>query len=173
MSVDTMRPPATIEPWMSAVKMERWAAEAPDENTGKRRLAVWLTHIKKLHAHEVSDHLGVSVQAVWLWIGQYNREGPAGLDRKGRGGRRKAFMTPRQEKKILRPFLHQIRASRPARAAVIKEAVEAKLGRKVSFPYIYSLMSRHGWAQTIAESHFASSPKKEDTFTRLSAPWRR
>ena len=168
-----MRPPATIRPWMPPGKMKSWAANALDEGARKRRLAVWLTHTRKLHAHKAADHLGVSVQAVWLWISQYNEKGPSGLDRKGRGGRRKAFMTPRQEKEFLRPFLRQARTGKPVRAAVVKEAVETKLIRKVSLPYVYSLLSRNGWAKIIAESRPVPSPRKGDTFTKLSTPWRR
>ena len=168
-----MRPPAAIKSWMSSGKMKRWVAEAPDEDASKRRLAVWLTHVEKLHAHEVSERLGVSVQAVWLWVSQYNREGPVGLDRKGRGGKRRGLMTASQEKKILQPFLRKARAGRPARAAAIKKAVEEELGKAVSFPYVYALMSRHGWSKAIAESHFLPPSEEDDTFTKLSTPWRR
>lgn len=168
-----MRPPTTIRSWMPLGKMKRWASDAPDEGTHKRRLAVLLTHTRKLHAREVADQLGVSVQAVWLWNSQYNKKGPRGLDRKGRGGRRRMLMTPCQEKAVLRPFIRLARTGRPVKAAVVKKAVEAKLGRTVSFPYVYSLLTRHGWARIIAESRQSSLPQKENTFMRLATPWRR
>ena len=43
----------------------------------------------------------------WLWIGQYNRQGPAGLQRKGRGGRRWAFLTLDQEQDLLATLQEQ------------------------------------------------------------------
>ena len=168
-----MKPPARIKPWMSLDEMGVWVREAPTRQAYQKRLAIWLTSLYSFHAHQLADMLQVSRQAVWLWIGQYNREGPGGLDRKGRGGRRKALMTPQQEKEILRPFLRQARAGRPAKVTAIKEAVQRELGKKVSSPYVYALLTRHGWARTIAESRLASSSREEDTFTRLSTPWRR
>ena len=83
-----MRRPAQIKPWISPEEMMVWVREAPGRDAYQKRLAIWLTHIGPFHAHQVADMLCVSKQAVWLWIGQYNRQGPEGLHRQGRGGRR-------------------------------------------------------------------------------------
>ena len=40
-----MRPPATVEPWLSTEELQVWVREAPDKESYQRRLAVWLTQI--------------------------------------------------------------------------------------------------------------------------------
>ena len=140
-----MRAPAKIKRWLSTEKMAKWAENAPDEASLAKRSAVWLTQNKRLHAEEVAEILGVSIQAVWLWVGQYNAKGPKGLRRKGRGGKRWAFMSTEEESELLKPFIRQVRLGKPAKTGMIKEAAEKKIGRRVSLPYIYKLLQRHGW----------------------------
>src|SRR3990172_5759476 len=94
-----MRPPATVEPWLSTEELQVWVREAPDKESYQRRLAVWLTQIGPFPAHQIAERLCVSKQAIWLWIGQYNHQGPEGLDRQGRGGRRPGELLPEEKKK--------------------------------------------------------------------------
>jgi transposase len=73
-----MRRPAQIKPWLSEEELLAWLRDSPDRPSYQRRLTIWLTWTKALHAEEVAQMLGVSKQAIWLWIGQYNKEGPEG-----------------------------------------------------------------------------------------------
>jgi hypothetical protein len=41
---------------------------------------------------------------VWLWGGQYNKEGPEGLARQGRGGRRWSLLPWSKEEALLETF---------------------------------------------------------------------
>src|SRR5260370_28305097 len=86
-----MRPPAEIALWLSTEDMQTWVREAPDKASYQRRLAIWLTHVERLAAHRVAQSLCVSTPAVWRWVQQYNHQGPEGLHRAGRGGRRLGF----------------------------------------------------------------------------------
>ena len=65
-----MRRSAQLQPWLSEEEMLVWLREAPDRSSYQRRLAVWLTWTKVLHAKAVAQMLRVSKQAVWLWVGQ-------------------------------------------------------------------------------------------------------
>ncbi len=168
-----MRPPAKIEDWLTTEQMQQWLDRAPDAKARTRRMAVWLTHTERLHAHKVAEALGVSVQAVWLWIAQYNECGPAGLLRKGRGGRRRAIMTPDQETELLAPFIAEAHAGTPAKPENIKSAIETRLKRRVSLSYVYRLLQRHRWAEILAQSHRPPRAKASDTFERFTQPWRR
>ena len=114
-----MRPCARIKPWQSIEKMFQWLQDAADESSYKRRLAIWLTHTGKLHAGKVAEILGVSTQAVWLWIRQYNNAGPGALERKGRGGRCWGFMSLQKETELLKPFIRKARSGYPPKAQVI------------------------------------------------------
>ena len=169
-----MRAAACIKPWLSIEKMFQWLQSASDETSYKRRMAIWLTHTGRLHAPKVADILGVSTQAVWLWVRQYNTHGPKGLDRKGRGGRRRAFMTIQQEAELLKPLIKDIGSDNVLKASQIKWLVEEKLGRKVSVPYIYRMLSRNGWYEKIAQSGTITKPSiQKDNFQKISQPWLR
>jgi len=166
-----MRPPAQIKPWLSIEKMFQWLQGSPDGPSYNRRMAIWLTCTGRLHAHKVAEILGVSTQAVWLWIRQYNTKGPSGLERVGRGGRRWGLMRRGREAEMLKPFLQKARAGRAAKAAMIKPIIEKELSRAVSTSYIYRLLRRHGWAEIIAQSQTITG--RSDDFKKLSRPWRR
>ena len=101
-----MRLPARIEPWLSTEGLQAWVREAADKSSYQRRLTIWLTGVSRLPAHRVAESLCVSKQAVWLWIAQYNRQGPEGLRRSGRGGRRWAWLSWEQEQRFLEERQH-------------------------------------------------------------------
>ena len=152
--------------------MFNWLQNATDEDSSKRRRAIWLTHTDKLCARKVAQILGVSTQAVWLWIAQYNKSGPQGLERTGRGGRRWAFLSREEEIDLLKPFIRKARSNHPPQTSVIKQVIEKKIGKKVSRAYIYSLLRRHHWSSIIAQSKINLSASA-DTFEKLSQPWRK
>jgi len=169
-----MRPPATIKDWQTINEMFRWVQEAPDESASKCRMAIWLTRTGKIHAEKVGMILGVSKQAVWLWIRQYNEKGPPGLERHGRGGRRWGFLSPEEETKLLTPLVHRARTGIPVKPVWVQQIVEDKLQRKVSKAYIYKLLLRHNWADLTGQSHRqVESQNSPDTFSTLSKPWLR
>jgi transposase len=169
-----MRPPATIKDWLSLDEMFQWVQSAPDEPTSKCRMAIWLTHTGKIHAAKVATILGVSKQAVWLWIRQYNDRGPDGLERHGRGGRRWGFLSQQEETELLSPLIRRVRSGHLIKAATVQRLVEDRLQQKVSKSYIYKLLHRHGWGGNPLQSHLKSkSPESTDTFSKLSKPWLR
>ena len=169
-----MRPPAKIKPHLPIDKMFLWLRNAPDEASYKRRMALWLTHTGNLHAPKVAQILAVSAKAVAAWIRQYNKFGPDGLERSGRGGRRHALMTPQQEAQILAPFIKMAKSGRIPKTPQIKQALETALNKKVSLPYVYRLLSRHGWNQIIALSRKTLPDEKvPDDFQKIARPWLR
>ena len=168
-----MRTPARIKTWLSVEDMFEWVQKAPDEPAHKRRMAIWLTYTGQLHAAKVAQTLGVSVQAIWLWVRQYNSKGPEGLDRKGRGGRRWAFLSPEREAELLQPFIQQVRSGKVPKASEIRGVVQEELNRSVSMPYIYRLLYRHGWPGIIAQSQRVRGSGGGDDFEKLTRPWLR
>lgn len=170
-----MRPPPVIKEWFTAKKLFQWLQSAHDEKTFRRRLVIWLTYTNKIHAGKIAELLGISKQTVWLWTSQYNKEGPPGLERQGRGGRRWGFLTAEQEDKILKPFIEKIKAGQPVKPVSIKKVIEKELNKKVSVPYVYRLLSRHNWAGTIVQSMLQTKqlPVDHTDFQKLSRPWLR
>ena len=140
-----MRPPAQIEPWLSTEDLQVWVREAPHKGAYQRRLAIWLTHVSRLPAHRVAESLCVSRQAVWLWIAQYNQQGPAALSRAGRGGRRWAWLSWEEEERFLQRRQQAALRGQILTAPQLRAELEKLTQRRVSLAYVYRLLHRHGW----------------------------
>jgi len=140
-----MRPPASITPWLSTEEMQVWVREAPDKPSYQKRVAIWLAHLGEFAARQIADWLCVSKQAIWLWIGQYNRQGPEGLQRRGRGGRRWAYLSLEQEAAFLRQVERRALAGEVLTAKQLHASLVKTADREVSLGYVYRLLHRHGW----------------------------
>lgn len=140
-----MRLPAVIEPWLATEELQAWVREAPDKASFQRRLAVWMTHVGRLPAHRVAEFLCASKQAVWLWISQYNRAGPEGLEREGRGGRRWAYLPLQEEQAFLAKAWERAARGEILIAKQLHGQLERATGRQLSLGYVYGLLHRHGW----------------------------
>lgn len=138
-----MKMPAQIHPWLNDEELAQWLREAPSQDAYKKRLAIWLTRRGPFHAHRVSDLLQVSKQAVWLWIKQYNQGGPESLDRKGRGGRRRAYLSLDQERALVERLQSQVSKGQGKKAKELLPEVLEAVGQNVSVAYVYRLMQRH------------------------------
>jgi transposase len=155
-----MKSPAKIEPWMNLEELSVWIREAPDREAYKKRLVIWMVAIKRLHAHEIADMLQISKQAVWLWVSQYNANGPEGLERSGRGGRRWAFLGINEEMDILHEFEKQASQGEILTAKQIKPEIEKTLGKEVSLAYVYRLLKRHNWRKFAPRPHHVKADRK-------------
>ena len=133
-----------VKPWLSQAELRAWVRRARSRQEHQRRLAVWLTYLRRWPAHEVATLLGVSTQAVWLWLGQYNRQGPGGLQRQGRGGRRWGFLTLAQERDLLAALRKEAGPGNTLTAKGIYRRVCRAVGKEVSLDYVYRLLRRHG-----------------------------
>jgi len=140
-----MRLPARIEPGLCREDLQVWVRAAPDKGTYQRRLAIWLTGVCPLAAHRVAESLCVSKQAVWLWITPYNQQGPEGLRRTGRGGRRWAGLSWKQEERFLKERPEAASRGQILTAPQLRAGLEKLTGRRVSRAYVYGLLHRHGW----------------------------
>ncbi len=164
-----MRPPAQIEPWLDTEDLQTWVREAPDRASYQRRLAIWLTHVGRLAAHQVAEFLCASKQAVWLWIAQYNQRGPEGLQREGRGGRRWAYLTEKEEEAFLRQWLPRAAAGHVLTAPQLRSQLEKRLERRVSLGYVYGLLHRGGWRKLGPRPrHPQASPNAQARFKKNS-----
>jgi len=138
---------------MEEVELLEWLRDAETAAEHRQRMVLWLAHFGKWHAHDVAEMVGVSVQAVWKWVGEYNRQGPLGLGRRGRGGRRWSFLTTEQESTLLRSL--EARAARGdiLTAKQILPLARDAAGRDVSLAYVYSLLRRWGWRKLGPRPH--------------------
>ena len=164
-----MRPPAKLEPWFTADQLVAWVQEAPDKASYQRRLAVWLTHLGPFPAAQVAAMLGVSTQAVWKWVTDYNRQGPDGLDREGRGGRRWGLLAVDEEQALLGRFAARARTGDIVSAKQLLPEICTAVGREVSLAYVYKLLHRQQWRKlTPRPRHVKQDPAAQAAFKQTS-----
>jgi len=77
-----------------------------------------------------------------------NAEKPAEMETK-RGGRRRENMSIEEEQAFLAPFFEIARCSGVLVVAVVHNALEQHLGRKVALASAYNLLHRHGWRKLV------------------------
>jgi len=164
-----MRPPARIVPWLSSEGLQVWVREAPDKSAYQRRLAIWLTAVGRFPAHRVAESLCVSKQAIWLWIAQYNQQGPEGLRRVGRGGRRWAWLSWEEEERFLEKRPQAARRGQILTAPQLRAELEKLTARHVSLAYVYRLLHRHGWRKLGPRPrHPQAQPAVQERFKKNS-----
>jgi transposase len=164
-----MKKPAKLKPWLSVEELMVWVQEATSREDYQRRLAVWLTHIGPYYAQEIATMLQVSVQAVWLWVGQYNTQGPGGLQRQGRGGRRWGFLTWQEEQRLLERLATRASQGQLLTAKQMYREVCETVGKEVSVDYVYRLLHRHTWKKMGPRPrHVKANPADQEAFKKNS-----
>jgi transposase len=153
-----MRRPALIRPWLSPPKLKAWVRKAPSREDYQKRVAIWMTLEGPFPAHRVANLLLVSKQAVWLWVGQYNRLGPDGLQRQGRGGRRRAFLSLPQEVALLESPQKRSQRGDAPKARQVQAEVSKVAHKKVSISYVYRLFRRIGYRRLHAQPRNSKVP---------------
>jgi transposase len=164
---EEMKGPAQIRSWVSEEELLAWVREAADREVYQKRLAIWLTKIGPYHAQEVARMLGISKQAVWLWVGQYNKGGPEGLARQGRGGRRWALLPWSKEESLLEAFEKRALAGEWITAKQMLPEICKVAGGEVSLAYVYRLLRRHQWRKLGPRPrHVKADPKAQEEFKK-------
>jgi transposase len=144
-----MRPPAEIRPWLSAPELQGWVRAAPTKAIYQRRLVIWLTATHRLHAGEISTMVQVGGRSVRRWIQVYNERGPQALDEDDRGGRRWAYLSEQDERRLLRSLRRKAQGAQILTIEHVRPAVEAAVGHAVSQAYLYELTARHDWRKVV------------------------
>lgn len=156
-----------VVPWLSDVELLAWVQEASSRQEHQRRLAVWLAYVEPWPAHRIARALGVSVAAIWKWLGQYNRMGPQGLERQGRGGRRWGFLSLEQEAAVLAQAQQEAGQGRVLTAKHLLPRVRQAVGHEVSLDYVYGLLKRQGWRKLAPRpTHVKADPVVREAFKR-------
>ena len=164
-----MRNPSQLSPWFSPDELLAWVQESKDKASYQMRLAIWLTQAGPFHAGRVAHLLGVSKQAVWLWIGQYNHQGPEGLDRAGRGGRRWGYLTPEDEAELLAGFLERASRGEVVTALHLHGDICRRVGKEVSMAYVYKMLHRNSWRKLAPRPHHPkASTSAQEAFKKTS-----
>ena len=91
----------------------------------KRWMIIYNALVDPRTAEEIAKHCGVSKVTVQHLIARYNRFGISAVETKGKGGRRREYMTFEQEQLFLQPFFTRAQTGEIATIAEIHQAFEA------------------------------------------------
>ena len=135
----------------------------------QKLLVIWNATVDPRPASEIALHTGLAEQTVHNLISEYNRKGPQILDKPGRGGRRKAYLTLEEEKELLAQFEPDGLTGRIATAMDVKKVFERRIGHEVSRSTVYRLLARHGWRKIVPRpAHIEKDSEKQEAFKKNS-----
>jgi transposase len=99
-----------------------------------------------LTLEQTAQAIGVSVGWACQLRTRFARgQGVPGYGSSKRGGRRRENMTREEEAAFLAPFFDKAKVGGILIVGEIKQALDARLGRKVALASAYNLLHRHGW----------------------------
>ncbi len=135
----------------------------------QKLLVIYNAIVDPRPAGEIALHTGLARQTVHNMVSEYNRTGEAFLKKPGRGGRRKAYLTPEEEQRILKRFEALAFTGQVATAAGIQTAFEKCVGHEVSRSTVYRMMQRHGWRKVMPRpTHVDKKPEEQEIFKKNS-----
>jgi transposase len=115
----------------------------------QRWLIIYNALIDPRPAEEIARHCGVGKFTVQKLISRYNRFGISAVETKGKGGRKRQYLTVEQERQFLDPFFLRAKAGEIATVAEIHHAFEDRIAHEVDESTIYRLLQRHGWRKLV------------------------
>ena len=83
------------------------------------------------------------------------------------GGRRKALLTPEEEKTFLKPWLASAAAGQVVVVSPIRAALAQRLGKPVKPSVVYRLLARQGWRKVAPDTrHPQSNPQVQEEWKK-------
>ncbi len=90
----------------------------------------------------------------------------------GRGGRRRAWLSPEQEQRLLDSFTAAAGQGGITEAGTLCRAYEQQIGHAVAPSTMYGLLARHGWRKLVSRPyHSDASREVQEAFPKSSAGW--
>jgi transposase len=130
---------------LTAKQLKQRMLATKDRRQFQRWQVIYLMSSGRFRAGQAGQLVGVAKGTVYQWVHLYNHQGPKALDLQGRGGRRNALLSRKEEEVLLTELSAKAEQGRVVLAQSVRERVERKLGRSVSKDYAYDLLHRHGW----------------------------
>jgi transposase len=163
-----------LEAHLSTEELERHARQAQTRGAFQRFQALYLIQAQHLSAPAVAKALQVSTAAIHQWVHLYNHGGVEGIALKGRGGRRRAYLTLEEEAALLEDLRFRAGEGLLITAKAVREQAHRRLGHPVSEDYAYDVLHRHGWRKIAPRpAHPESDPEKQEAFKKSFPTWSR
>ena len=161
-----------LEPHLSTEELECHARQAQTRGAFQRFQALYLIQARHLSAPAVAEALQVSAAAVHQWVHLYNHGGVEGITLKGRGGRRRAYLTLEEEAALLEDLRARAGEGLLITAKAVRSQAQACLGHPVSEDYAYDVLHRHDWRKIAPRpTHPESDPEEQEAFKKNSPIW--
>ena len=95
--------------------------------------------------------------------------GPYLAARRPWGGRRKALLSPAQEREFLAPWAEQAKSGGLLVLSPIRAALAQQLGRPIAPSVVYRFLARHGWRKVAPDTrHPRSDPQVQEDWKKNS-----
>jgi transposase len=143
--------------------------EATRPLSRKRWSIIYHALVDPQPAEAIALHCGVAKDTVHKLISHYNRFGLAAIETPGKGGRKRFYLTIKQEEQFLQPFFDRAAKGEIATCAEIHTAYEARIDGSVDESTIYRLLARHGWRKVVPRpKHPKADRQKQEEFKKTS-----
>ena len=128
---------------------------------------IYLYVIEKRPAFEVAKIVNKRVGRIYQIAHRYKKMGLDGLINKPRGGRKWAYMSLDEERKLLESLTGKANKGLVVISKIVKNDAEEKLGHPVSADYAEDLLNRHGWRKIMPKpKHPKSSVEEHEEFKK-------
>lgn len=117
----------------------------------QRWMIIYQAMVDPRTAEEIAKHCGVTKYTVQKLISRYNRYGISAVETRGKGGRRKEYLTWEQEQQFLEPFFLRAKAGEAVTCVEIQRALETRLAHTVHKSTITRLLQRHNWRKPVPQ----------------------
>jgi transposase len=138
----------------------------------QRWLIIYNAMVDPRPAEEIARHCGVGTVTVQHLISRYNRFGISAVETKGKGGRRREYLTFEQEQQFLKPFFARAQTGEMATVAEIHHAFEDRLEHSVDESTIYRLLQRHGWRKVVPRPRHPQAREEAQEVFKKNSPHR-
>jgi transposase len=159
-----------VVPHLSLEEVKERMKNDPNPLYRERFLIIYTAQANPREAKDIAKDTGVSVAKVHKLIPLYNKIGVAAVETSGKGGRRREYMTIKEEQKMLETFSNRAEKGELVTNRQIKQEYEKRVGHKVHETTLYRLLGRHKWRKVMPRSHHPKANKQKQKDFEESFP---
>ena len=161
-----------VVPHLTLEEVKERMKNDPNPLYRERFLIIYNAQVNPREAKDIAKDTGVSIAKVHKLIPLYNKLGVAAVETPGKGGRRREYMTTKEEQNLLEKFFSRAKNGELVTNRQIKQDYEKVVGHKVHETTIYRLLGRHKWRKVMPRRKHPKANKQkqrdfEDNFPEM------
>jgi transposase len=159
-------------PHLTPEEVKERMTNDPNPLYRERWLIIYNALVDPREAKDIAKDTGVSLSKVHTLIPRYNKLGVAAVETGGKGGRRREYITLKEEDELLKTFFERAEKGELVTNRQIKQEYEKIVGHKVHETTIYRLLDRHKWRKVMPRRKHPKANKQkqkdfEDNFPKM------